>query len=323
MDCHFQILPAHSLTFHTAASNNLVGTVPDEMKFLSRIEILTLPYNPDLTGSLPDGLGRMGQLSHLSLQWCGLQGTFPTWLSDVEKLQYLMLGNNHLTGSIPDEIWRLGNLKVLGLDNNMLSAKLDVFGSLPNLKSLYVEGNLISGSLTSELMAGWDAMEELDLGENFLGGMLPEQFFLQPNDALKILDLHGNQFQGSLPNAIDQDHFQNLEYLALAKNKFTGIVPEHIGRLTGLKHLDLSLNYFTWIQPDSLGQLTSLEYLFTGGNQFDNSPIPGFLIYLTNLRDLSMRSNNLTGSIPLILVQLSKLELLDLRKFVYTWTAET
>eukprot|EP00980_Cylindrotheca_fusiformis_P007314 scaffold1525_cov142-Cylindrotheca_fusiformis.AAC.114 len=299
------------------ASNNLVGTIPDEVEFLSGIEIVHLPYNSDVTGPLPDGLGKLRRLSQISLQWCGFHGSLPSWLFNAKDLEHLMLGNNYLTGSIPTEIGTLGRLRILGLDDNNLEARLDQFGPLENVTNLYLEGNLISGPLTSDLMSGWDSIVELDLGENLLGGMLPEHFFLHPNDDLKILDLHGNQFQGSLPNAIREDRFQKLEFLALSENKFTGVFPQNIGRLQRLVHLDLSMNYFTWVIPTELGQLTSLEYLFTGGNRFATGTLPNFFQYLTNLRELSMRSNNLSGSIPHVLAQLTNLEVLDLRKSMF------
>merc|ERR1711897_118566 len=61
-----------------------------------------------------------------------------------------------------------------------------------------------------------------------------------------------------------------------------------------------------------MAQLTNLVSLYTGVNGFGNHPIPDFLAGLTNLRELSMKQNQLTGTIPTFLGALTDLQVLDL-----------
>jgi hypothetical protein len=61
--------------------------------------------------------------------------------------------------------------------------------------------------------------------------------------------------------------------------------------------------------------MTTLEYLFIGENPFDEGPMPMWMIQLSNLRELSMKDNKLTGSIPDVMFPyLKDLQFLDLRK---------
>lgn len=288
-----------------------MGTLPEEMQFLDRMEILNLEFNEGLNGPLPLALSRMDKLRHVGLQWCNISGTIPTWIGQLTNLQFLGLGNNALTGEVPSELATLENLELLGLDDNDLNANIALFHSLTGIKSLYLEDNRITGTLSDTLLASWPELQELDLSNNLLSGSLPDDFFNHFND-LRVVDISKNALTGILPMPSWDN--KKIEFLSLKENKLQGPIPSELFRLRMLKHLDLSQNDFTSL-PLSMGQMTRLESLFVGTNPFDEGPIPLFLMNLVNLRELSLKSSRLDGSIPNNISELSNLEFLDFRKF--------
>lgn len=289
-------------------NNNLSGALPEEMKFMDRLEILNLQFNKDLGGTLPSTLGKMAQLRHIGFQWCNFGGTIPSWIGELAGLKYLGLGNNQFTGEVPKEIASLTDLELLGLDDNDLSANIELFSGLKAIKSLYLEDNQITGTLSDALFVEWPKLQELDLSNNQLTGPLPDNFFNHAND-LRVVDLSKNAFSGMLP--VPGWENEQLEFLALDENKLDGKIPSEMVRLKQLAHLDLFQNSFGSTIPESLGRLTRLEYLFLGNNPFESGPIPSFLMDLTNLRDLSLKNCHLDGTIPDFIRYLTNLQFLD------------
>ncbi|CAJ1959364.1 unnamed protein product [Cylindrotheca closterium] len=298
-------------------SNGLIGTIPHEVQALYRLQVLNLEYNGGIKGTLPPGLWKMESLGQLILQWCNLKGTIPTWIGELTNLSYLGLGNNQLTGQVPAEIQKLTNLQLLGLDNNNLDGILDQFAPLINLKSLYLDHNYISGTLTDSIMASWPQLQELDLSDSLLMGSLPGNLFTASDD-LRVIDLHANLVQGPLP-PIPQFN-EKLEFLALHENQLSGFIPESLTNLRNVHHLDLSINAFTSTIPEKLAELTNLSYLHIGINNFAQGTVPKFLIELTNLRELGLKRANLQGTIPEYIQYLSNLQFLDFHDNALTGT---
>jgi LRR receptor-like serine/threonine-protein kinase FLS2 len=201
-------------------------------------------------------------------------------------------------------------------DDNMLSANIELFHALRAIKSLCLEGNQFTGTISEALMEAWPDLEELDLGKNELTKTLPDHFFNHFNN-LRVVDLHRNKFDGALPNSIIENN--DLEFLGLHNNRFDKKVPEELKNFKALKHLDLSWNGFISTLPEALGEMTQLNYLFVGNNAFESGTMPGFFIEFTNLHELSFKNAWLTGEIPEFIHYLSKLEVLDLRKSSRKW----
>lgn len=84
----------------------------------SDIRILELNLSGrNLTGSLPQDIGRLTALVHLSLDNNYLMGSLPNF-SNLTMLESLYLQNNNLSGSVPEWLSELGNLKELFIQNN-------------------------------------------------------------------------------------------------------------------------------------------------------------------------------------------------------------
>ena len=151
-------------------------------------------------------------------------------------------------------------------------------------------------------------MVDLDLSANRLEGPIPANIWSLTD--LEVVDLHGNDFIGEIP-PIPSVH-ENMFFFAVQNNNLDWRIPESIDNLVNLKHLDVSANRMAIPFPSTMGKLTNLVALYTGINGFDEHPIPDFLASLTNLRELSMKQNQLIGRIPAFLGDLTDLQVLDL-----------
>ncbi|KAL3918192.1 MAG: hypothetical protein SGILL_004356 [Bacillariaceae sp.] len=290
-------------------NNGLNGDLPREIQFLHRLTHLVLPFNADLSSeSSLDGVHELEYLTDLELQYCSLTGAIPEWFGNLRQLTNLGLGNNALSGDIPQSFFQLSNLGLLGMDDNSLSGPIWPFSELSNLDSLYLEDNLFTGELNSAMFGAWSKMVEFDLSFNNLDGPLPAAMWTI--DSLEVIDLHGNNFEGPIPE-IPSVH-ENLYFVALHDNKLDWRIPSTISNLPNLAHFDISKNQIEIPFPPAMSQLTKLRYLFTGQNAFENHKLPAFLRGLVDLRELSMKDNNLTGEIPTWMGELSRLQVLDL-----------
>jgi len=290
-------------------NNNLSGNIPSEIKHLPNLQTFSTPFNGLMGSSLDPFLQLSGSLSHLEVQYCKITGQIPDNFGSMSNLISLGLGNNLITGTIPLSFFELSNLVVLGIDDNMLEASIQSFGAFTKMKKLYIEDNLINGQITEGMITnGWQGMVDLDVSFNRMDGPLPSNLFSMKD--LEVVDIHGNDFVGKIPE-VGPAH-ENLSFFAVQDNSLTGNLPESIVNAINLKHLDITANQMTLPFPSTMGQLTSLVSLHTGINGFGDHAVPEFLGSMTNLEELSMKQNSLTGQIPSFLGQLTTLIILDL-----------
>ena len=84
-------------------NNNLTGTIPSEIGYLSSLTRLDLTYN-QLTGNIPSEIGNLTNLTFFSLKDNAFNGTIPSEIGNLTNLNVLRLANNQLNGEIPIEI---------------------------------------------------------------------------------------------------------------------------------------------------------------------------------------------------------------------------
>ncbi|ORY54091.1 L domain-like protein [Neocallimastix californiae] len=159
------------------------------------------------------------------------------------------------------------------------------FGSMPYLKSIYLQNNNLTGSIPPEI------------------GDL---------EKLEYLYLRNNQLNGTIPPEIGRLH--NLKYFDLSDNHLIGPVPSSFGNLSGLKELYLNNNNLNDTIPSEIGNLSSLEYLDLQNNNLTGS-IPPEIGELSNLELLNLKNNSLSGLIPTKeLEKLTNLNTINLEK---------
>ncbi|CAB9503605.1 LRR receptor-like serine threonine-protein kinase [Seminavis robusta] len=183
-----------------------------------------------LSGSIPTDLGRLSNLSRLSLRGNTLTSTIPSELGKLTslfKLHWLFLHNNLLTSAVPSEVgglfrsffwddsnrlslsinlitsvpseiglsWGLGFLL---LDNNALTSIPSELFMLAELRTLALSNNMLSGQLQSEfgLLSNFEQLF-LD-GTNLTGPIPPEVAHLVSHASLGVLNIRNNSLPGVL-----------------------------------------------------------------------------------------------------------------------------
>lgn len=122
-------------------ANRLNGNIPKELGLLPKLLILQLDNN-FLTGTIPPELGDLITLIILDLNDNRLDGEIPKALGNLDDLLWLRLNNNSLTGNIPAELGNLTSLQLLHLDNNDLSGLIPTeLTNLNQLTQFYIERN--------------------------------------------------------------------------------------------------------------------------------------------------------------------------------------
>ncbi|CAN7038129.1 hypothetical protein IGI04_005122 [Brassica rapa subsp. trilocularis] len=130
-----------------------------------------------------------------------------------------------LTGTIKvDDLKALPNLKTVRLDNNLLSGHLPNFSKLRGLKSLMLSNNSFSGEIPDDFFKDLPRLKRLFLDHNKFVGHIPSSIMQLPD--LEEVHLQGNKFTGKIPPLSDVN--KNMKILDLSDNLLGGEVPESI-----------------------------------------------------------------------------------------------
>jgi hypothetical protein len=112
----------------------------------NRVTSISLPNN-NVTGTgLPPSIANLTFLNTLKLNGNMIMGALPTTaITGLTNLRTLDLGANKFTGSIPGSYGALPSLRNLYLDNNLLTGTLPSGLTANNLNLIYVQNNNLSG----------------------------------------------------------------------------------------------------------------------------------------------------------------------------------
>ena len=325
-------------------ANNLTGTLPPALGRLSSLAALNLHGN-NLTGTLPPALGALTNLEYLELSNNNLTGPIPPALGNLSNLVRLFLSNNNLTGPIPPALGDLSNLKELILFANDLTGPIPpALGDLSSLVVLFLHHNNLTGPIPPALGA-LSSLRHLSLRSNNLAGPLPPA--LGDLSGLGILDLANNNLTGALPLSLA--NLQYLEQLYIDNNAglcasanaafqawlatvrdfrgdtcADGVPPtvsdEDLRERAALMALYDATNGNNWTDSTNWGTDEPLDHWHgvtaSGGDRVERlnlntnnltGSIPPALGDLSNLVSLFLHNNNLTGPIPPALGDLSNL----------------
>ncbi|XP_044493019.1 receptor protein kinase TMK1-like isoform X2 [Mangifera indica] len=216
----------------------------------------------------------------------GLKGTLPPDIRNLTSLTKLEVMKNELTGPIPS-LAGLSSLQEVLFNNNSFSfMPLDFFSGLTSLQSISLDYNPFES---------WEIPESLTNATT-----------------LQIFSANGANVTGTIPWFIGGNVFPGLKSLNLARNNLHGQLPQSFAGsaietlwLNG-QNGDTKLNGSVSL----LQNMTSLVQVWLHGNQF-TGPLPD-LSGLTGLKDFSLRDNQLTGIVPLSLVNLPGLSRVNL-----------
>ncbi|KAJ0967821.1 hypothetical protein J5N97_024738 [Dioscorea zingiberensis] len=249
-----------------------------------------------MKGTVSPSLGSLPFLQALVISnMKEITGTIPQSLANLSQLTQLYLENNMLQGPIPSNLGVLASLKVLSLSGNKLQGELpSTLGLITGLIQINVGMNLLTGSVPKTFM-NLHALESLDLSHNAFSGAIPG--FIGQFQNLTLLDMSYNQFSGQIP--ISLCSLSRVLDLSFSHNKLTGVIPSQIGSLKSLSSLSLSVNLLNGSIPESFAELQKLWFLDLSWNRFSGSLPAGLGKGLHSLISIDLSYSNLSlGSVP-------------------------
>ncbi|KAJ1401340.1 Serine-threonine/tyrosine-protein kinase, catalytic domain [Sesbania bispinosa] len=298
----FWLTNATSLRVLDLSGNSFSGVLPPDIGNLFRLEELRLSNN-SLSGGVPISIVNCRVLRVLDLQGNKFSGPVPSFLGQLRSLKVLSLGGNLFTGSIPTSYGSLYELESLNLSNNNLTGILpEEIMQLGNMSALNLSNNRFSGQVSSHI-GDLMALQVLNLSHCGFSGRVPST--LGNLMKLTVLDLSKQAF---LVNCLLSFFgLPSLQVVALEENHLSGAVPEGFSSIVSLS--------ISGAIPPEIGGCSQLEILQLQSNHLQAnipSQIPESLSKLSNLTELSLSSNQLTGEIPVDLSQIAGLKYLNL-----------
>jgi Leucine-rich repeat (LRR) protein len=288
------------------SSPRLIGAIPETIGLLRNLQHLSL-LNNNLTGIIPNNLGSLQNVTYLELSFNHLEGDIPSDLGSLSQLQKLYLENNHFTGTIPPQLGSLPQLVDLYLDTNQFIGSIpSEFGKLFNLAFFTLYSNHITGTIPSEL-GSLPQLVLLSVFSNQLTGIIPSIW--SSSSSLIRLDFNSNLLSGPIPSQLG--FLTAMTILSLYNNQLTSSIPHTFGSLVSLEYLDLFSNLLTSSIPSQFGNLKDFQFFGLSSNLLSHS-IPSEIGSLTNLQLLDFSTNCLTGLIPSSLNNLFQLSNLGL-----------
>ncbi|CAI6005554.1 unnamed protein product, partial [Closterium sp. NIES-65] len=320
------------LTSLNASGIGLTGPFPPYIVNFPGLVYLNLSNNY-ITGSIPDKLSSLVNLSALSLENNRLQGDIPGKLLTLPVIKTMILRSNALTGITPPGPITAPSLEILDLGYNRLAAIADSLFSLTTLQQLYLNGNVIPGTIpmTFSVLVNLDT---LWLNNNQLSGTIPPLLVIMTQ--LRVLNLGRNLLTGEIASSVLQaadkmitrsatrvskaaavahpsvdDAPPKLESLCLSDNFLAGSIPPSLMNFNRLNDIQLQNNQLSGTIPN-VDPLNSLTNLRLADNNFTGT-IPESIGGLLLLEHLDLSGNSLSGEIPEDFTGLVKLTVLNLR----------
>ncbi|CAH9112609.1 unnamed protein product [Cuscuta europaea] len=234
---------------------------------------------------------------------CGMNDT---------RVVHLVIKNLTLIGTLPESLGKLTKLITFDAGYNIIYGPLPDFNGSVELSTLIVDFNQLS-SIPESLFHSKPNLSFVSLNYNtyLLPWKIPEGLKNATN--LRHFSAFYCNIYGPFPDFFTGDNFPGLAHLHLAYNNFSGQVPQDLPGSLETLWLDHQGDTHSLSGDISFVQnLTRLTSLWLNENQFSGE-IPDLSGHQF-LEEFVMCCNNLSGSVPESLSNISSLLRVDLSK---------
>jgi Leucine-rich repeat (LRR) protein len=296
--------------------NHLEGPVPAEWAAMVELDSLYVADN-FLTGSL-DRLwwSNWTVLETAVMDGNLFSGSIAGQFGTMRRLKSAVFDSNYVSGYIPPGIGSSGSLEYLSMTVNYISGQLPIqLAGMSHLEVLNGSFNLISGSMDYlfEDNTSLPRLNFLALADNSITGALPSQLFENNPLRRRLLDtviMYSNCLSSSIPDSVCSS--ENLTTLVLDSMSAAPSCTKPFGPfLSSVFKVSVSSISQKGSIPTCIWDMPQLKTLHLAGNGFQGTL--GYIDHLTSqLDDIGLSSNRLTGSIPLSWQTYGKFVQLDL-----------
>ncbi|GMH31190.1 hypothetical protein Nepgr_033033 [Nepenthes gracilis] len=299
----------------SASNGKLIGKLSPEIGKLSKLRVLSLPYN-GFSGEIPSEIWGLKNLEVLDLEGNSISGNLPLSFGGLRRLRVLNLGFNKIGGEIPYSFSKCANLEIFNLGGNSVNGSIPRFlGDYSKLWGLYLSSNQLTGMIPDELGNNLRNLRYLDFSGNVLNGRIPHN--LGNCGQLRVLLLFSNRLQGVIPPTFGQ--LRKLEVLDVSRNRLGGPIPTEIGSCVKLSVLVLS-NLYDPSPHVSTRQVKSIDLSDSADGESNSfrGCIPLEITVLPKLRVLWAPRVALRGEIPSSWGACNFLEMINLSQNFFT-----
>ncbi|NJX16346.1 FG-GAP-like repeat-containing protein [Tamlana crocina] len=292
------------------SQNNVSGTIPPEIANLTELQDFWI-QDAYIAGEIPPSIGNLIKLRQLVLYYTyGLTGNIPTSIQNCANLEWLYLGGNQLEGQIPD-LTHLNNLTDIDINNNKFQ-----FGDFENEFATYFS-NVPQFYYAPQRKVSPDVEAVLDIGQT-------ETLNVSVSGSQNSYDWYRINADGSDGGYVSSGPSLNVTINTADDYKWYYYYEATSGIVAGLT---LRSGFFHFTEPPTTSaDYNALVALYnsTNGDSWTNNtnwldatkPLNTWYgIYnVVNNRvvDLNIGNNNLTGSIPAEIGNLTELTYLSL-----------
>ena len=315
-----------NLTAFYLTNNKVTGTLSEKVGQWTEMTNLYIDQNPDLGGELPKALGTLKKLVNLNVSKTSFSGTIPSEITGCDALKNFMAYETKFSGEVPDFWDQMASLELVQLYNiPTLTGGLPAsFGNCKKLKNIYMYGNNLTGNIPEAWANLPTSVINVRIMDNKLKGVVPAsiqahakwsnwkpELYILPQQEGYGLTLVDYRQVDSLALVAVYNAAKGAEWtknnwdLAKPMDEWTGVT------LTGDRVTALKLNVSgvipqEWTLPSEIGDLTELTDLRINSNKLTGE-LPDALYDLAKLEKLYFQNDNLTGALSSKLGQLTEL----------------
>ncbi|KAG2262862.1 hypothetical protein Bca52824_069941 [Brassica carinata] len=276
---------------------------------------MTIDSN-NLSGNLPSSFAKLNKLSALSLAENQFSyGDLPPILLNLTSLSELDISNNHFKSTLPSNMSGLRNLVRFDARGNSFVGNVPTsLFTIPSLEEVSLSGNQLQGPLEFGNTSSASELNVLDLAFNNFHGPIPGS--MSRLVFLFYLDLSYNKLEGQVPSVC-----WGIDTLALSHNSFSSFeespqvfVSETRPYRFLTSFLDVSNNHLTGSIPSCLMDFTASDGHINLRNNNLSGFLPDIFTNATKLQSLDVSGNRLVGKLPKSLINCKSMEYLNLRR---------